>query len=204
MKTQKNDYFCHPTSCVEEGATIGQGTKIWFYSHILKGAKIGQRCHLGQNVVVHPTAVIGNGVKIQNNVSVYDAVTLEDDVFCGPSCVFTNVINPRSAISRNSAEFFKKTLVKKGATIGANATILCGITIGRFAFVGAGAVVTKSVPDFGLFFGNPARLMGWMCACGTKIKFLAAKGTCVSCKAVYKKSGKVVVAALKKSKIQNQ
>src|SRR5713101_1641690 len=138
-------YFAHESSYIDDGAVIGKGTKIWHFSHVMPGAVIGERCNLGQNVVVMPGTRIGNNVKIQNNVSIYESVTLEDDVFCGPSCVFTNVLNPRSHVPRKNE--FRGTLVKKGATIGANATIVCGVTIGKYAFVGAGAVVTKSVPD---------------------------------------------------------
>lgn len=161
-------YFAHPSSIIDEEASIGGGTKIWHFSHVSSNAKIGKQCVLGQNVYVAPHVTIGNNVKIQNNVSIYEKVTLEDDVFCGPSCVFTNVTTPRSHVSRKSE--FRPTLVKKGATIGANATILCGITIGEYAFVGAGAVVTKDVPPHALVHGNPARLQGWMCSCGEKIK----------------------------------
>ncbi|MBF0522997.1 MAG: N-acetyltransferase [Candidatus Omnitrophica bacterium] len=186
-KRNQKKYFVHKSSCVDECAAIGDGTAIWHFCHIMKGARIGKNCKIGQNVVVHPTAVIGHGVKIQNNVSIYDAVTLEDDVFCGPSCVFTNIINPRSAIARNSDKFYRKTLVKKGATIGANATIVCGVMIGCYAFVGAGAVVTKDVPDYALVYGNPARQKGFMCVCGEKIGFKAAQGTCVSCHKKYTK-----------------
>ncbi len=181
----KSNVKVHETAWVDEGATIGDGTAIWHFCHVMSGARIGQNCKIGQNVVVHPTAVIGNGVKIQNNVSVYDAVTLEDEVFCGPSCVFTNIINPRSAINRNSDKFFRRTLVKKGATIGANATIVCGVTLGRYAFVGAGAVVTRDVPDYTLVYGNPARAMGWACECGERIEFSASRATCAACQRKY-------------------
>ncbi len=150
--------FIHESSYVDEGAVIGDGTKIWHFSHVLSGAQIGERCSLGQNVNVGSRAVIGNGVKIQNNVSIYDDVIIEDDVFCGPSCVFTNVINPRAFVERKDE--YKKTVVKKGASIGANATIVCGVTIGEYALVGAGAVVTKDVPPYALVYGSPARVMG--------------------------------------------
>ncbi|HOQ93546.1 MAG TPA: acyltransferase [Treponemataceae bacterium] len=150
--------FIHESSYVDEGAVIGDGTKIWHFSHVLSGAQIGERCSLGQNVNVGSRAIIGNGVKIQNNVSIYDDVIIEDDVFCGPSCVFTNVINPRAFVERKDE--YKKTVVKKGASIGANATIVCGVTIGEYALVGAGAVVTKDVPPYALVYGSPARVMG--------------------------------------------
>ena len=171
--------YVHPSASVDKDSTVGEGTKIWHYSHVSGGAKIGNNCSIGQNVFVAPTARIGNGVKIQNNVSVYDAVTLEDNVFCGPSAVFTNVINPRSHISRKHE--FKKTLVKKGATLGANSTIVCGITIGKHAFIGAGSVVTKDVPDHALVYGNPAKAKGWMCECGIKIEIKEKKGKCKAC-----------------------
>ncbi len=162
-----DDIFVHETSTVDEECEIGTGTKIWHFSHILKNSVIGENCSIGQNVMIGPNTRIGNGVKIQNNVSVYEGVTLEDDVFCGPSCVFTNVINPRSAISRKHE--FKATLVKKGATLGANATLLCGITIGKNAFIGAGAVVTRDVPDNGLVYGNPATLKGYVDDAGNRL-----------------------------------
>ncbi len=161
-------YWVHETACVDDPGGIGEGTHVWHFSHIAKEARVGPRCSIGQNVYVAPGAVVGAGVKIQNNVSIYDGVTLEDGVFCGPSVVFTNVINPRSHISRKHE--FRPTLIRQGATLGANATILCGITIGRFAFVGAGAVVTRDVPDFALITGNPGRQQGWMCQCGIKLK----------------------------------
>jgi len=154
-----NDYQAHPTAVIDEGAIIGKGTKIWHFSHIMTGASIGENCTIGQNVLVSPQAVLGNNVKVQNNVSVYTGVVCEDDVFLGPSCVFTNVINPRSFISRK--EEYRLTLVKKGATIGANATIICGVTIGEYAMIGAGAVITKDVPDYALVVGNPGKQIGW-------------------------------------------
>ncbi len=164
-------YYCHESSYIDEGAEIGKGTKIWHFSHIASGARIGENCNIGQNVFIASKAVVGNNVKIQNNVSLYDEVILEDYVFCGPSCVFTNVFNPRSHIPRKKE--FKKTVVKTGATIGANATIVCGVTIGRYAFIGAGSVVTKDVPDYALTYGNPANLKGWVCYCGTKLNFMS-------------------------------
>jgi len=159
--------YIHPTAVIDEPCEIGEGTKIWHFSHIMAGSRIGKNCNLGQNVVIGPNVTIGNGVKIQNNVSVYEGVTLEDGVFCGPSMVFTNVINPRSHIVRRHE--YRPTLVKKGATLGANCTIVCGNTIGKYAMVGAGAVVTHDVPDYGLVIGNPARLAGWVCQCGERL-----------------------------------
>lgn len=164
-----SQYFAHPTAIIDEGCDIGEGTKIWHFSHIMPHCKIGPGCNLGQNVVISPEVVLGKNVKVQNNVSIYTGVVCEDDVFLGPSMVFTNVINPRSAVNRKSQ--YAKTLVKQGATIGANATVVCGHTIGKFAFVGAGAVVTKDVPDYALIIGNPARQTGWMSAFGHKLSF---------------------------------
>lgn len=164
----KEKYFAHESVYIDEGAEIGEGTKIWHFSHILKGSEIGERCVLGQNVMVGPNVKIGNGVKIQNNVSIYEKVELEDDVFCAPSMVFTNVMNPRAFIERKSE--FRKTLVKKGATIGANATVICGSTIGRYALVAAGAVVTKDVKSYALVAGVPAKRIGWVCKCGITLK----------------------------------
>lgn len=161
-------FSAHPTAIIDEGAKIGTGTKVWHWTHICGGAQVGEKCSLGQNVYVGNDVIIGNNVKIQNNVSIYDAVHLEDDVFCGPSMVFTNVMNPRSEVVRKHE--YKTTLVQKGATIGANATVVCGNSIGRYAFVGAGAVVTKNVRDFALVVGNPARQIGWMCSCGIRLK----------------------------------
>lgn len=163
------NYFAHGTAVIDEGCEIGAGTKIWHFSHIMPNCKIGEGCNIGQNVVVSPHVVLGKNVKVQNNVSIYTGVVCEDDVFLGPSMVFTNVINPRSAINRKSE--YAKTIVKKGASIGANATIVCGHDIGKYAFIGAGAVVTKSVPDYALMIGNPARQSGWMSEYGHKLKF---------------------------------
>ncbi|CAK7018661.1 MAG: UDP-2-acetamido-3-amino-2,3-dideoxy-D-glucuronateN-acetyltransferase [Desulfovibrio sp.] len=160
-------YFVHATACIDHDVTIGSGTKIWHFSHVMPGSVIGENCNVGQNVVIGPDAAVGNGCKIQNNVSVYKGVTLEDDVFCGPSMVFTNVFNPRANIRRMDEA--RPTLIKKGASLGANSTIVCGITVGRYAFVGAGAVITRDVPDHALVFGNPARLRGWVCVCGEKL-----------------------------------
>lgn len=162
-----SDFYVHPSAFVDEPTQIGSGTKIWHFSHIMKNSKIGEKCNLGQNVFVANSVVIGNNVKIQNNVSLYAGVELEDDVFCGPSCVFTNVINPRSQILRHSQ--YMPTLVRRGATIGANATIVCGSTIGRYAFLGAGAVVTSDVPDYALMLGVPARRKGWMSRHGHRL-----------------------------------
>ncbi len=162
-------YYAHPSSIVDDGCTIGKGTKIWHFTHIMPKCTIGENCNFGQNVVVSPDVWLGNNVKVQNNVSIYTGVICEDDVFLGPSMVFTNVINPRSAVNRKSE--YKKTYVRKGATIGANATIICGIEIGMFAFIAAGAVVTKDVPAYALVIGNPARQMGWMSEFGQKLKF---------------------------------
>lgn len=167
--TDAKDYFVHESSYVDDGVEIGTGTKIWHFSHIQGGARIGKNCSLGQNVNVGNNVRIGDSVKIQNNVSVYQGVELEDYVFCGPSMVFTNILDPRSEFPQRGAQFYVKTLVRRGASLGANCTIVCGITIGRCAFVGAGAVVTRDVPDYGLVVGNPARLVGWMCACGCKL-----------------------------------
>lgn len=163
------DYFVHESSYIDEGASVGKGTKIWHFCHIQKGAKIGERCSFGQNVNVSNNVTIGNYVKIQNNVSIYEGVELEDYVFCGPSMVFTNDLTPRSKYPKGNAGY-KKTLVKYGASIGANATIVCGHTIGKWAMIGAGAVVTKNVPDYALMAGVPARQVGWVCECGARLK----------------------------------
>jgi UDP-2-acetamido-3-amino-2,3-dideoxy-glucuronate N-acetyltransferase len=166
--SEEADIFVHESSYVDEGAEIGEGTKIWHFCHIMSGAKIGKKCSIGQNVNIGSRAVIGDGVKIQNNVSVYDDVIIENDVFCGPSCVFTNVINPRAFIERKHE--YRKTVVKKGASIGANATIVCGVTVGEYAFVGAGSVVTRDVPAYALVYGNPARVQGKVGEDGKKYK----------------------------------
>ncbi|HPD60899.1 MAG TPA: Gfo/Idh/MocA family oxidoreductase [Thermodesulfobacteriota bacterium] len=189
-------YFVHETGIIDGECFIGEGTKIWHFSHLMEGAVIGKNCSLGQNVFIGRQVTIGNNVKIQNNVSVFEAVTLEDNVFCGPSCVFTNVLNPRSLISRKDE--FRNTLVKEGATIGANATIVCGNTIGRFAFIGAGAVITENVPDFALVYGNPGKIHGWMCACGFKLLFSSSsqkktqRAMCSACGKAYEKTGEKV------------
>ncbi len=183
-------YFIHESSYVDEPCEIGAGTKIWHFSHILPGARIGQNCSIGQNVNVGGGAVIGNNVRIQNNVSVYDGVVLEDDVFCGPSMVFTNVMNPRAFVSRKHE--YRETRVRKGASIGANATVVCGHSVGRYAFVGAGSVVTRDVPDFALVYGNPARLHGWVCVCGISLTFSGDQATCRECGRTYSRSGETV------------
>ena len=180
------DYFVHDSAYVDDGAHVGKGTKVWHFCHVMPGAVIGERCSLGQNVVVMPGTRIGTNVKIQNNVSIYEGVELEDDVFCGPSCVFTNVLNPRSHISRRHE--YRKTLVKRGASIGANATIVCGITLGEYAFIGAGAVVTSDVPAYALMVGVPARRVGWMCHCGERLRLEGDAGVCEACGAAYQET----------------
>jgi UDP-2-acetamido-3-amino-2,3-dideoxy-glucuronate N-acetyltransferase len=185
------DFYVHPSSFVDEGAVVGAGTKVWHFCHVLGSAKIGKNCALGQNVYVGK-AVIGDGVRVQNNVSIYDGVTLEDAVFCGPSMVFTNVINPRSEVSRKDE--YKPTLVRRGATLGANSTIVCGATLGEYCFVGAGAVVRGDVPAYALVLGVPARRVGWMCRCGVRLELVAkpaagATTSCKSCGTAYKASG---------------
>jgi UDP-2-acetamido-3-amino-2,3-dideoxy-glucuronate N-acetyltransferase len=165
----ENTYFAHETAVVDEGCDIGAGSKIWHFSHIMPGCKLGEKCNIGQNVVISPDVVLGNNVKVQNNVSIYTGVTCEDDVFLGPSCVFTNVTNPRSGVNRRGQ--YERTTVKTGASIGANATIVCGHDIGRFAFIGAGAVVTKTIPDYALVVGNPAKQIGWMSEYGHRLDF---------------------------------
>jgi len=182
-----SDYFVHESSYVDEGARIGTGTKIWHFCHVMPGAVIGERCNLGQNVVVMPGTKIGNNVKIQNNVSIYEGVVLEDDVFCGPSCVFTNVLTPRSHVSRKHE--YLQTLVKRGGSIGANATIVCGVTLGEYAFIGAGAVVTSDVPPHALMVGVPARRVGWMCQCGERLHVANGQASCAACGSRYEESG---------------
>lgn len=192
MSKAKKKYFVHETAVVEAPVSIGEGTRIWLFTHVMPGAKIGKNCNIGQNVYIGSTAVVGDNVKIQNNVSVYESVTIEDNAFLGPSCVFTNVVRPRSVFPRENRNF-DKTFVRRGATIGANATIVCGTTIGECAFIGAGSVVSKDVPAYALYFGNPARHRGWICECGEKLgdstrgkKNLA----CTACGRTYRKSGK--------------
>ncbi len=183
-------YKAHQSAYIDDGCEIGDDTTIWHFTHVMSRAKIGRGCNIGQNVVVSPDVVIGNNVKIQNNVSVYTGVVLEDDVFCGPSMVFTNVLNPRSHVSRKHE--YRRTLVRQGATLGANSTIVCGHTIGAYAFVGAGAVVTKDVPDFALVVGNPGRVAGWMCRCGAKLASGARvpqSAACAACGTQYRNSG---------------
>jgi len=176
----------HPSAIVDDGAFIGDGTAIWHFSHICAGAVIGNNCSLGQNVLVADNASLGNNVKVQNNVAIYGGITVEDDVFLGPSCVLTNVTNPRSQVSRKS--LYEKTLIKRGATIGANATIVCGITLGRYCFIGAGSVVTKNIPDYGMVLGNPGKLAGFMSRHGHKLKFdESGRATCPESKFVYEK-----------------
>ncbi len=186
-----NKYFAHPTAVIDPGCSIGDGTKIWHFSHIMPNCTIGDNCNIGQNVVISPEVVLGKNVKVQNNVSIYTGVECEDDVFLGPSMVFTNVTNPRSAINRKNQ--YAKTLVKKGATIGANATVVCGNDIGRYAFIGAGAVVTKNVPDYALVVGNPARQTGWMSEYGHKLIFTKdGMAVCEESKEKYKLNNGIV------------
>lgn len=186
-----DNYFAHESAYIDDDVEIGSGTRIWHFSHIMSQCKIGKACNLGQNVVVSPGCSIGDNVKIQNNVSVYTGVILEDDVFCGPSMVFTNVINPRSHVNRKSE--YKTTTVRKGATIGANATIVCGITLGQYCFIGAGTVVTKDVEDYALIVGNPGKHRGYVCKCGEKLSLGAheeqgTKASCLACSASYRRT----------------
>lgn len=188
------DYFVHESSYVDEGVDIGAGTKIWHFCHIMSRARLGRNCNVGQNVLIAPDVIIGNNVKIQNNVSIYTGVIIEDDAFLGPSMVFTNVVNPRSHVSRKNE--YKKTLVKQGASIGANATVVCGVTLGRYSFIGAGAVITRDIPDYALVYGNPARIHGWMCQCGIKLQFEPdseeERAKCENCKSRFVKRGNIV------------
>ena len=179
------EYFVHSTAVVDEPMEIGEGTKIWHFTHIMSGARIGRDCIIGQNVFVGSGALLGNNIKVQNNVSIFDGVILEDDVFCGPSMVFTNVFNPRSFISRKKE--FRQTSVRKGATIGANVTIVCGNMIGQYAFIGAGSVVTKDVPEYALVYGNPGKVKGWVCQCAVEITFRSGKAVCKACGKKYRK-----------------
>lgn len=181
----------HASAIVDDGADVGAGTRIWHFAHVMGSARIGRDCSLGQNVFVGAHVVLGNNVKVQNNVSIYDGVIVEDDVFLGPSMVFTNVMNPRSAVSRKDA--YLPTLIRRGASIGANATIMCGSTLGEFAFVGAGAVVTHDVPDYALVVGNPARIAGWMCVCGEKLDLdTEGSASCDGCGRTYRRDGQAV------------
>jgi len=185
------NYFAHETAVIDEGCTIASGTKIWHFSHIMPNCTIGENCNIGQNVVVSPDVILGKNVKVQNNVSIYTGVICEDDVFLGPSMVFTNVINPRSAVNRKNQ--YLKTIVKKGASIGANATIVCGNDIGKFSFIGAGAVVTKEIPDYALVVGNPSKQIGWMSEYGHRLEFNEEGiAVCEESKETYRLSNKVV------------
>ncbi|OFW07695.1 MAG: hypothetical protein A3H96_02985 [Acidobacteria bacterium RIFCSPLOWO2_02_FULL_67_36] len=179
-------YFAHESACIDDDCLIGTGTKIWHFSHVMPGARIGRECSLGQNVLVASGAVLGNNVKVQNNVSIYTGVILEDDVFCGPSTVFTNVLNPRSHVPRKHE--YRQTLVRRGASLGANSTVLCGVTIGQYALIGAGAVVIKDVPDRALAVGNPSRIAGWVCDCGITLshsRLPPRRAACATCGATY-------------------
>jgi UDP-2-acetamido-3-amino-2,3-dideoxy-glucuronate N-acetyltransferase len=197
QSNMEKNFFIHESAYVDDHVDIGEGTKIWHFSHVQTGSKIGKNCSLGQNVNIGNNVKIGDHVKIQNNVSVYEGVELDDYVFCGPSMVFTNILNPRSEFPQRGSEHYLKTRVKKSASLGANCTIVCGHDIGRYAFVGAGSVVTKAVPDYAMVVGVPARLVGWMCACGTKLSFHAdqkseEKTSCTRCGRHYQKSGNKV------------
>jgi UDP-2-acetamido-3-amino-2,3-dideoxy-glucuronate N-acetyltransferase len=191
---ERPTFFAHPTAVIEQPCQIGAGTKIWHFSHLMRECRIGERCNIGQNVVISPQCVVGNNVKIQNNVSIYTGVTIEDDVFLGPSMVFTNVINPRAYIERKAE--YRATLVRRGASIGANATIVCGVTLGEYCFIGAGAVVTRDVAPFATVYGSPARLRGWTCWCGVQLPISAqrtadepAEISCSECARRYRRAG---------------
>ena len=186
--------FVHPSAVVDEDVVIGDGTRVWHFTHLGKGCRIGEGCSLGQNVYVAPGVRIGSNVKIQNNVSIYEGVELEDDVFCGPSMVFTNVITPRSAFPRNTSEHYARTIVRRGATIGANATIVCGNTIGECGFVGAGAVVTHDVPNHAIVVGNPARVVGYACSCGARMALEPGGAHCTGCARIYRNVNGILCA----------
>jgi UDP-2-acetamido-3-amino-2,3-dideoxy-glucuronate N-acetyltransferase len=193
----EKNYFVHESSYVDDNVEIGEGTKIWHFSHVQTGTRIGKKCSMGQNVNVGNNVIIGNSVKIQNNVSVYEGVELEDYVFCGPSMVFTNIMNPRSEFPQRGTEFYLKTLVKKSASLGANSTIVCGHTVGKYSFVGAGSVVTRDVPDYAMVFGTPAKLKGWVSACGNRLDMTTDSqseeyATCSKCGRKYRKKGMTV------------
>jgi UDP-2-acetamido-3-amino-2,3-dideoxy-glucuronate N-acetyltransferase len=183
----------HESSYIDEDVEIGAGTCIWHFCHVLSGSRIGRRCRIGQNVVIGPRVAIGNNVKIQNNVSIYEGVTLEDDVFCGPSMVFTNINTPRSAFPRNRSSDNLPTIVKRGASIGANATIVCGHVLGEHSLIGAGSVVTKDVPPYALVYGNPARQRGWACECGIVLAFEGGRAACKECGRIYRQTGKKTI-----------
>jgi UDP-2-acetamido-3-amino-2,3-dideoxy-glucuronate N-acetyltransferase len=195
-------YYSHPTAVIDKGTEIGEGTKIWHFSHVMADAKVGANCNIGQNVVISPHVRVGNNVKIQNNVSVYTGVELQDDVFCGPSMVFTNVVNPRSYIERKSE--YRRTLVKRGASIGANATVVCGVTLGKYSFVGAGAVVTRDVRDYALMVGVPATQIGWMCYCGIRLQHRAGEGHCVACGRKYLITGERCLEVADAAVVENK
>jgi UDP-2-acetamido-3-amino-2,3-dideoxy-glucuronate N-acetyltransferase len=181
-------YFAHESSCIDDGVEIGAGTRIWHFCHLMRGTRIGRDCRIGQNVVIGPNVRLGKNVKVQNNVSIYEGVTLEDDVFCGPSVVFTNVLTPRAGFPRNRPEDFRPTLVRRGASLGANATIVCGCTIEEFALVGAGSVITRDVRPYSLVYGNPARHRGWACRCGVPLRFAGGRTVCATCGAEFAES----------------
>ena len=189
---EENNYFVHPSSFIDDDVTIGEGTKIWHFCHIQKGARIGKHCSLGQNVNISNHVTIGDGCKLQNNVSLYEGVELENYVFCGPSCVFTNDLTPRAKYPKGSAGY-KKTLIREGASIGANATIVCGHTVGQWALIGAGAVVACDVPDYALMLGVPAKLAGFVCECGARIGNVEEKTTCAACGRTYEKNAQGTV-----------
>ncbi len=180
------EFFVHDSSYVDDGAVVGSGTKIWHFCHVMPEAVIGENCNLGQNVVVMSRVTVGNNVKIQNNVSLYEGVILEDDVFCGPSCVFTNVSTPRSHVNRRND--YAQTRVRRGASIGANATVVCGVTLGEYCFVGAGAVITSDVPPYALMVGVPARRLGWMCQCGVRLHLVDSRARCEQCGAKFREA----------------